>query len=139
MEREQAYFAVSLLVGSIGSQAMWPNETIDSYVAMLEDLADGDLLIRTCQEIAQSWNSQGDQYGKPTPGFIRRAYGQNVMRRELDRPTQAIEEGGRNIPAWRDGVEIARQAYYDECRKLGREPNDARFESMLARAIGRAS
>jgi hypothetical protein len=128
-------YGLGLIIGSLGGNS-WEPETVQIYRHQFSDIRDGDCFVKACEDVVRNW----DAPGKPTPRFIRDAYKAQIVRRELERPPRAeIEEGGRGFPNWRDGVEMARQAYYDECRKRGREPNDARFESMLARAIGRAS
>ena len=129
---DQIDYGLSLIIGALGGNS-WTNETVAIYRQQFSTVSDGDCFIRACQDVLGNWESPG----KPPPRVIYDAYKSQIVRRELERPTREIEEGGRDIPAWRDGVEIARRAYHAECAKLGKEPDDARFESMLAKALTR--
>lgn len=131
MEAEKAIFAVGLLVGTTGVESSWSQQTMDYYVNQLSQLGDGDLLIEACRQVANTWNEPG----RARVGAVMDAYKSLVMRKELHSAPQQIEEG-RDIPPWRDGIEIARSAYHEECRRQHREPDDRRFESILARGIG---
>jgi hypothetical protein len=132
-QQDQIDTGLALIYGSLGGNS-WTDETVLAYRQQFSTIGDGGCFIRACQAVVKSWT----QIAKPPPAVIYEAYKAEIVRRELERPTRELEEGGRNEPSWRDGIEIAWRAYVGDCERRHAEPNRARFESILARAIGRA-
>jgi hypothetical protein len=127
-QQDQIDTGLALIYGSLGGNS-WTDETVLAYRQQFSTIGDGGCFIRACQAVVKSWT----QIAKPPPAVIYEAYKAEIMRRELHQEPRAIEEPGREIPAWRDGLAIARQAYEAECARQDREPNDWQPPSMLAR------
>lgn len=131
---DRIMFGLSLVVGGTGGKDSWTEESVRIYHQQFASINDPAAFVKACEAVVATW----DQTAKPPAKFIHEAYKAEIARRHLDEVVPAqIEEGGRDIPEWRDGVEIARRAYYAECLRRGKEPNDHRFESVLAKSIGR--
>jgi hypothetical protein len=131
MTELEAAQALSILVG--GTQG-WNDEAVALYLTELVKLDQPQALIAACQQILTSH----DTPGRPSLARILDVYKHENWKQQAVKPTQTqLERADRNIriisPA--EGINIARQAYEDECGRQGKTANGIIFD-VWARKIG---
>ena len=131
MTELEAAQALSILVG--GTQG-WNDEAVALYLTELVKLDQPQALIAACQQILTTH----DTPGRPSLARILDVYKHENWKQQAVKPTQTqLERADRNIrtisPA--EGINIARQAYEDECGRQGKPANGIIFD-VWARKIG---
>jgi hypothetical protein len=131
MTELEAAQALSILVG--GTQG-WNDEAVALYLTELVKLDQPQALIAACQQILTSH----DTPGRPSLARILDVYKHENWKQQAVKPTQTqLERADRNIriisPV--EGINIARQAYEDECVRQGKPANGIIFD-VWARKIG---
>jgi len=131
MTELEAAQALSILVG--GTQG-WNDEAVALYLTELVKLDQPQALIAACQRILTSH----DTPGRPSLARILDVYKHENWKQQAAKPTQTqIERADRNIRTVSpvEGINIARQAYEDECGRQGKPANGIIFD-VWARKIG---
>lgn len=121
MDREQATMAVGYLcAGTTG----WNDEAVLVYVAEFEKLRDVEALQAAVNHIVSTWR----EARRPPVATVLDAYRSEMSRRQT---VPSLSAGRHRVVPPSEGVEIARRAYAEECRRLGREPNFDRFDRIV--------
>lgn len=119
--------AVQILGLLVGVTTGWNDEAVVAYAAEIRQQSDPAAMLVAVQHIARTWT----EARRPPLGTILEQYRTELSRRQ---PAPVREIGGRRVsPA--EGIEIARRAYEDECRLLGKAPRFDLFD-RIAGTIG---
>lgn len=132
LSEEQALFCLGILCAATPDESKWTEDKLAYWKRELESYNDYECALKACQEVASTG------WLPPQPRAVYDAYKAAVVRRELNRPTVELENPER-LPHWRDGVEIARQAYHQECQKQQKEPKEEWFMYWLLGAWGKVT
>lgn len=121
MTENEAYALVGALAAA-GSGG-WTDESIELYMSELEAWDDVAAAQAAVTYLVRSWTDTW----RPSLGVITEYY-----RMERDRNTRQREETAQpavteRIPTFAEGVEIARQAYHQQCYLRGRTPDEDFF------------
>jgi len=121
MDRDRAIALVGYLVASTTG---WNDDSVLVYAREIEKLSNAEVAATAIQRLATSWT----EARRPPVAEVL-----NVYRRELARVQSAPAQigPGKAIPPGR-GIEIAREAYEAERRRLGKPVNMKRFDRMIA-------
>jgi len=121
MDRDRAIALVGYLVASTTG---WNDDSVLVYAAEVEKLSRPDVAATAIQTLARNWT----EARRPPIAEVLDAY-----RRELSRSQPAPREigPGKTVEFVR-GVEIARQAYEAERRRLGLPIKSDRFDRWVA-------
>lgn len=115
--------ALTILGHLIGTTTGWNDESVARYVVELARLDNAEALRRACRTLAATW----EEARRPPLATITNLYHREAMR--LEAP--ALPGRTRVIPP-RQGVEVARDAYVAERRRLGLPVNMDRFDAMIS-------
>lgn len=105
----------------------WTDESVEAYIRDLATLEDPQALKAACEQVARTWTESR----KPPQGVIRQAYYQQAQRKSAHIDSRALLPN--RVVEFERGIEIAWNAYCDEVRRQGREPNRRVFEKWLPR------
>lgn len=106
----------------VGLTTGWNDEAIEAYAAELGRLDDARALLSACDLIGRSWT----EARRPPLAHVIATYRAQAQ----SAPRQALSRGRHIEPA--EGVEIARRHFALESERLGRTPNMARFDAIIA-------
>lgn len=120
--------AVNILGLLVGTTTGWNDEAVVAYAAEMRTHHDPAAMLVAVQHIARTWT----EARRPPLATILDAYRTELARRQ---PAPTREIGGRRVPP-EEGILIARTAYEDECRRLGKRPNDYLFDRII-RSVSR--
>ena len=123
MNREDATMAIGYLVGATTG---WNDEAVLIYINEAETLNDVDALNSAIRNVVRTWS----EARRPPMSVVLDAYRSELSRRVSERP--ALKSGGRKV-TFEEGVEIARKAYEQECQRLSRKPDLAKFDRITER------
>ena len=121
MKREQATAGVAYLVAATTG---WTDEAVELTINECMTLHDPEAFIIGCRNLARTWQDAR----RPFLYHIRVAYEAELRQQQMD---MALPMGNDQIPEFKDGVAIAWEAYQDECKRVGKEPNRSYFEQWL--------
>lgn len=125
MTRDRAIALVGYLVASTTG---WNDDSVLVYAREVEKLADEEAAAAAIQRLATTWT----EARRPPVAEIL-----NVYRRELARRQDGTRQIGPTPPTQLErGIEIARRAYEQERRRLGKPVNSARFDRWVAAIAG---
>ena len=124
MNQDHATMIVGHLVAATTG---WNDEAVVAYVAEIERLDHVDAAGEAAQQLIRSWT----ETRRPPIAVLLNHYRQVLARRESSR---ALERGRPRVVPLREGIEIARAAYEQECRLHGRTPDPGKFDRWLAAA-----
>jgi hypothetical protein len=122
MNREDATMAVGYLVGATTG---WNDEAVIVYINEIEQLSDVEALNSAIRHLVSTWT----EARRPPVATILDAYRSELSKRNSRRPS--IESPRHRVVPVHEGIEIARRAYEDECRRQGREPNIKHFDKVV--------
>ena len=125
MDVEQAMTALGDLVAVTTG---WNDASVQGYADELVKLENGEALKRACRKLSVTW----EEARRPPLSAIINLYHSEALR--LEQP--ALPGRERPIPP-RQGVEVARQAYVAECKRLGRRPDMDRFDAIVEPIVAR--
>ena len=123
MNREDATMAIGYLVGATTG---WNDEAVLIYINEAETLNDVDALNSAIRNVVRTWS----EARRPPMSVVLDAYRSELSRRVSERP--ALKSGVRKV-TFEEGVEIARKAYEQECQRLSRKPDLAKFDRITER------
>lgn len=124
MDRERAIALVGYLVAATTG---WNDDSVLVYTAEVEKMRRADIAASAIQKLARGWS----EARRPPISAVLDAY-----RRELShsQPSPEITQG-RILPL-EEGIEVARNAYEAERRRLGLKPKFDRFDRWAATLTG---
>ena len=105
----------------------WNDTSIEGYATTLAELDNPRALQKACERLATTWT----EARRPPLAVIMNGYHAEALR--LERPGLPNRE--RPIPP-RQGVEVAREAYVGECKRLGKRADMDWFDEMVAPITG---
>lgn len=111
----------------VGITTGWTDEAVTLYTKSLMDLNNADALRSACNSLAHSWT----EARRPPLGLIQQMYRRQIGPAE----PAALPAPGTVLPPLA-GVPVARQAYVQECKRLGRKPNLDHFDAVMAGITG---
>jgi len=121
MDRDRAIALVGYLVASTTG---WNDDSVLVYTAEIEKLSRPDVAATAIQRLATTWS----EARRPPIAEVLDAY-----RRELSRSQPAQREIGPSKPTeFARGLQIAREAYEAERRRLGLPIRTDRFDRWMA-------
>ena len=124
MDKERATMLCGYLVGATTG---WNDEAVTIYVSEFEKLNDVDALGTALQNIARSWKEPR----RPPIATILDQHRTELSRRSSAHTALPTTKGKQVM--FSDGVEIARAAYEQECRRLGNKPDVNKFDRWLTK------
>lgn len=123
MTSDQAAMLVGFLVaGTTG----WNDDSVVVYIDEIQKHNDYEAMGAAVRNVVRTWT----EARRPPISTVLDAYRSELSRRQV--PRAAITGGGRLVPV-ADGIEIARKAYEQECQRLGRKPDLAKFDRITER------
>jgi len=127
MDREHATMIVGYLVGGTTG---WNDEAVLVYVDEFAKVTDAAALETAVRRVVRTWS----EARRPPIATILDAYRVELSARQPARA--ALPSNGRVIPP-SEGIPLARAAYDQECRRLGRTPDFDRFDRIINRIATR--
>lgn len=118
--------AMSCLGQVVGTTNGWSNDSINVYAKRMTGWHDLPAAREACKEIADTWT----RASQPPFGVLQETY-QSVMRRNASGNVRPIMTA--NVVSVREGREIAAKAYAQECKRLGKEPNEQLFARIISK------
>jgi len=106
----------------------WTDASIEGYVAELAKLSHPEALRSACHKISLTWS----EARRPPLSQIINLYHGEMLR--MERP--ALPSRDRTIPP-RQGVEVARDAYVKECKRVGQRVNMDLFDRIMEPIVNR--
>jgi len=106
----------------------WNDASVEGYANELTQLDNAEALRRACHKLSVTW----EEARRPSLAAIRNLYHSEAMR--LEAPT--LPSRDRAIPP-RQGVEVARDAYVKECRRIGKRADMDLFDRIVEPIVAR--
>jgi hypothetical protein len=125
MQIEQATAALGALAGVTTG---WNDSSVEGYLIELVKLENPEALMAACHRLSVTW----EEARRPPLAAITNLYHREAMR--LEAP--ALPSRQRTIPP-RQGVEVARDAYVKECRRIGQRVDMDHFDAVMAPIVNR--
>lgn len=122
MDSEKATMLVGYLVGATTG---WNDEAVLVYVDEFKKLSDEVVLQSAVQQVIRTWA----EARRPPISVVLDAYRSELSARQLSRPALQQPKQRRVPPS--EGIKIARDAYEQECKRLGKKPNFAKFDRNI--------
>jgi hypothetical protein len=114
----------------IGVGFGWTDEVVESYIEALMKFPRVDLMERVAEQLALEWDRPSRiPMGKFTEGY------KALQRQEAMDSPPALTEGGA-IPSVKRGREIAANAYVQECKQQGRDPDWDFVDKLIGQVVG---
>lgn len=106
----------------------WDRDVVLAYTEQCERFPDPQAFVEAMKQLALRWTKPS----RPLPYDITMAYNARKSERDLDE-RYALTEGYDNTvyPTFEQGVQIAWEAYQDECKRVGKEPDRSYFDKWL--------
>lgn len=117
-----AHDAMTALGDLVAVTTGWNDASVQGYADELVKLDNGEALKRACRTLAATW----EEARRPPLATITNLYHREALRMQ----PAALPGRSRVIPP-RQGVEVARDAYVGERRRLGLPVNMDRFDAMI--------
>jgi len=130
MTEDEAYNVMSsLVVGFSG----WTEPKMELWVQQLQSLGDTEAAMVAANDLLQTHTNPG----VPPWAVFKQAYDgrRRALEEHRSESRRALEESSLSktrYPSFEEGVEIAWDAYQDECRLRGKAPNREYFDSILS-------
>lgn len=122
MKREEAVMGIGYLVAATQG---WNDEAVTVYVDQCMRFNDPNAFVAAMRNLSLHWRGPG----RPMMFDVNVAYQTEVRNQEMARAM--IPETTGPILALEEGVEVARRAYHEECRRQGRTGTDDIFDSWV--------
>lgn len=106
----------------------WNDASVEGYATELAQLDNPEALRRACHKLSLTW----EEARRPSLAAIRNLYHSEALR--LEAP--AIPSPNRTIPP-RQGVEVAREAYVKECKRIGKRADMELFDRIVEPIVAR--
>jgi len=116
-----------LVAGTTG----WNDEAVLVYVDEFSKTSDAAALEAAVRKVVQTWT----EARRPPVAVILDAYRTELSAR---RPTRAALPSRERVISPSEGIPLARAAYEQECRRLGRTPDFDRFDKIIGRIATRS-
>jgi hypothetical protein len=111
----------------VGATTGWNDEAVVIYINEVESLTDPDALNVAVRHVVKTWS----EARRPPVSILLDAYRMELARKTTSTP--ALATGRQRVVPFAEGIDICRRAYEDECRRLGRQPNDKLFARITER------
>ena len=128
IREDQAAQALGMLVG--GTQG-WNDEAVAVYLTQLVQVDDADALLRACHHILRTHSDPG----RPSVARILDRYRYEYTQQQPASPSRQVGSRHLAVIPVEEGLRVAWDAYEQECRQHGREPNKPMFNGW-ARKVG---
>lgn len=122
MKREEATAGIAYLVAATQG---WDNEAVEVYIFECMRFHDPGAFVAAMRNLALHWSRPG----RPMMYDVNVAYQTEIRNQEMARTM--IPETTGPILSLEEGVEVARAAYHEECRRQGRNGSNDIFDSWV--------